>query len=492
MATGLSELIRRAKQINKQCCKDVINPLGENTSKTQFLTMRIHVGILPDDIQREVIKDDHRYKVCVWGRQRGKTITALLWLAERAQAHPNTVHWYVAPTYKQAKHIAWDKARALIPRDLLAKKPNEQSLHFTFKNGSKLYLIGADNPDTLRGPSLTSVVLDEYGTMKSTAWTQAIEPMLAATRGHVLFIGTPNAFKGPHLEKLWREVQAGEIPDAAWWHQKTSQGAHITAQVIEEARRGRRAWEFEQEYEAEFKDVSGRIWYEFVDKFIDDTEHPGHKLHVDGNKPFADCPSGWDVYCGIDFGHTHPLAAIWIAQGPSGQIQVLAEYVAPRKRFAEHAHEIKRISKLYGGVHNIVFVGDPSAPQMGLEFRNEGIDVKPAINAVYAGIERVGRLMNHGYLTISACCTSLIRGIVHYMWDPNSKRPRPLKIEDDECDAFRYAVMATTPPEAFSASPGEKDILVDSWEEDPIFTEQLMEDNWDETGNGMRGTYEWG
>lgn len=475
---NFSQVLKQAKELQKACYSEVHAPvrMRRKTRTVSANVMRIHLGIQPDTVQQEVIDDEHKTKVCVWGRQRGKTVTALLWLLKRCIDFPGTIHWYVAPTYKQAKHIAWDKALSLFPRELFSRKPNETTLLFTFANGSKLYLMGAEDPNSLRGPSLKSVVLDEYGTMKRTAWSQGIQPTLAATGGHAFFIGTPNALKGPHLEQIWRDIQSGKIRDGYWKHQKTKDGAHITDEVLEDARRQLREWEFQQEYEAEFKEIAGRVWPEFVDRFIDEVP-PGHKVHAEGLSQIP-APNGWDVICGIDHGYTHPLAAIWIAVGPSGQIQVVAEYSAPGRRYSEHATEIKQISELYGGISNVIFVGDPSAPQLAEEFLEEGIIVTTANNSVDRGTERVGRLMLHGYITVGACCTNLIKGIMHYIYDPKASRPRILKEGDDECDAFRYAVMEACPPQAFSRTLAEEDARIDSWEEDEIFTEQLLETNW--------------
>jgi len=442
--------------------------------------LRVRFGIQPDTLQQTVIEDRHPRKICVWGRQRGKTVTALLWIFRRAVLHPGTIHWYVAPTYKQAKRIAWDKAKAILPRGMMSRRPNESSLCLYLQNGSKIFLIGAADSDSLRGPSLTSVVLDEYGTMRMEAWTQAIQPMLVATRGHALFIGTPNALKGPHLEALWHRARSGQDPRWAWWHSPSREAVYIALEEIEAARQQLRPWEFEQEYEAQFKDISGRVWPEFKDRFADDPDEPGHLLRVPAGADQLPCPKGWDVVCGVDFGFTAPLAAVWIAVGPSQQAQVLAEYSAPRRRTSEHAVHLRAISDLYGGVDMVRFVGDPADPHWAAEFDAEGIHIEPAVNAVNAGIERVGRLLAHGYMHVGACCTGLIGDMLHYIMDPTAKVPRPRKLNDHTCDALRYACMATEPPGSFSRRAGEPEAQIDYVGDDGRFDD--LEDNWDATG----------
>ncbi len=71
------------------------------------------------------------------------------------------VYWHVMPTLKQAKQVAWDMLKdfASVVDDA---KPNNSELEITYGNGNKVRLVGADDPDSLRGPALSGVSLDEY------------------------------------------------------------------------------------------------------------------------------------------------------------------------------------------------------------------------------------------------------------------------------------------------------------------------------------------
>jgi phage terminase large subunit len=59
--------------------------------------------------------------------------------------------------------------------------------------GARIRIYGADNPDRLRGIYLDGVVLDEFGDMDPTIWTQVIRPALSDRKGWACFIGTPRA-----------------------------------------------------------------------------------------------------------------------------------------------------------------------------------------------------------------------------------------------------------------------------------------------------------
>ena len=115
------------------------------------------------------------------------------------------VYWHIFPTYSEAKDAVWRDPHMMfsfIPKEMIQKR-NDSELVLTFVNGSVLQLMGADNPDTLRGAGPVGVVLDEFATMKFEAW-QVIEPILRANDGWAWFIGTP---KGKN--HLWDFYQRG-------------------------------------------------------------------------------------------------------------------------------------------------------------------------------------------------------------------------------------------------------------------------------------------
>src|SRR5258708_34286370 len=138
----------------------------------------IEVVIRPP--QASVLRSDRRFRVLVAGRRFGKTQIALLELF-RAVCARNRMAWYVAPTYKQAKRIAWKRLKELT-RPYRARV-NETDLRRDFAWGSTIALRGADNYDSLRGEGLDLVVLDEFASMQREAWTEVLRPSLADRRG---------------------------------------------------------------------------------------------------------------------------------------------------------------------------------------------------------------------------------------------------------------------------------------------------------------------
>jgi hypothetical protein len=108
-----------------------------------------------------------RFRVLVAGRRFGKTHLALIELCQAAWGKGRQA-WYVAPTYKQAKRIAWNRLKQ-ITKPYWAGKPNETDLRIELIAGGTIALRGADNYDSLRGEGLDFIVLDEYAAMAREA-----------------------------------------------------------------------------------------------------------------------------------------------------------------------------------------------------------------------------------------------------------------------------------------------------------------------------------
>ena len=73
---------------------------------------------------------------------------------------------YIAPTFKQAKSIAWDYMKQFTAK-IPYTKFNETELRVDLPNGSRITLLGSENSDGLRGIYLDGCVIDEYANVNS-------------------------------------------------------------------------------------------------------------------------------------------------------------------------------------------------------------------------------------------------------------------------------------------------------------------------------------
>jgi len=141
------------------------------------------------------------------------------------------VYWHVMPTYHQGKLTgAWDTLKE-ISRVVPGARPNESELLVTLPNGNKVQIIGGDKPDSLRGPALSGLSLDEYSQIPSNAFSEVLSKSLADHVGYAVFSGT---IKG--TDQLYATYEAARGSDdwfSLWQNVNTSiateEGATIDA-----------------------------------------------------------------------------------------------------------------------------------------------------------------------------------------------------------------------------------------------------------------------
>lgn len=120
------------------------------------------------------------------------------------------VYWHVMPSYKQAELVGWRMLQE-IAGPVLGRKFNTSKLRVTFPRGHSIQLIGADDPDSLRGPGLSGLSLDEYSQIPRNAFGEVLSKALADHVGYCIFMGT---IKG--TDQLYQTYQAAKN-DPEWF-----------------------------------------------------------------------------------------------------------------------------------------------------------------------------------------------------------------------------------------------------------------------------------
>ena len=218
------------------------------------------------DPQREVWDSDSRFKLLCSGRRFGKTYLCIARLITWAASKPNSLNWYVTANYRMAKQIAWRQLKNMVPPEICVKR-NETDLLIELSNGSIISLKGAENADSLRGVSLSSLVIDEAAYVKREAWEMVLRPALSDQGGPAWFITTPAGLNWFH--DLWEQAQ--EELDWSTYSYTTIEGGNVPAEEVEAARRTLDDRTFRQEYLASFETLSGRVYPDFSDENINDT-----------------------------------------------------------------------------------------------------------------------------------------------------------------------------------------------------------------------------
>lgn len=242
-----------------------------------------------------------RWFIGVAHRRAGKTvanINELVMGAGKCQL-PNPRFAYIAPQLNQAKDIAWTYLKeytAFIP----GVKINESELWVELPGGARIRIYGADNPDRLRGIYLDGAVLDEFGDMDPTIWTQVIRPALSDRKGWACFIGTPKGKNTFH--RLWIEAEGDE--DWTRLILKASETGLLDQKELADARKMMSDDEYAQEYECSFEAAVKGAYYakelieaEKAERIAGVPYDPRLEVHTAWDLGVADSTVIWFIQC---------------------------------------------------------------------------------------------------------------------------------------------------------------------------------------------------
>jgi len=239
--------------------------------------------------QRLVYDSGVRFTFLCCGRRFGKTYLATTRLINWAIERPGGLFYYVTATYRMAKQIAWVQLKQMVPPEVFASK-NESELSVTLTNGSTIFLKGAEDPDRLRGVSLSGCVIDEAAYVREDAWTMVLRPALSDQRGPAWFITTPAGLNW--YAEAWDAAE--EDPESATFSYTTIEGGQVSPEEVAAARRTLDARTFSQEYEASFVNLVGRVVPDFDENNVtDEIEDLGGQLLIAAD--FNVSPMHWII-----------------------------------------------------------------------------------------------------------------------------------------------------------------------------------------------------
>jgi len=373
--------------------------------------------------QNEIAKSTKRFRVINAGRRFGKTILAVEEMIGVAVAKPERRVAYIAPTFQQARDIAWENLKRRCQP--IATDTNESQLKITIKtkgNGlSTITLKSWDAVESLRGQSFHFIVIDEVAMMRNfwSGWQEVLRPALTDTKGHTMFISTPKGFN--HFYELYNMQDTDA--DFQSFHATTHDNPHIDPQEIESAKEQLPDDQFAQEYLADFRKVEGLVYKEF-----------DRERHV-----FTDQKQWSDMEKrgGIDFGHTNPSSILTVYRSADRHYFVTDEYYERGKVQSELNQEM--LSRRAEG-----WYPDPAEPDRIEEMRRAGLTIYEVSKNVSAGIDTVRSLLKQNRLHIHLNCPNLIWELETYRYKQkraDSNEPEePVKENDHSLDCLRYVL----------------------------------------------------
>lgn len=381
------------------------------------------------ETQKQVIQDNHRFRVLRCGRRWGKSTLCAKEIKGLAVYSPVRIA-YIAPTIQQARDIMWDMLKKELAGAIIkaVESPSREIIVKTLtKENSLIQLRGWENIETLRGQAFDLLVLDEVASMKNfkANWNEILRPTLTDRRGSVLFASTPKGFN--HFYELCNK----ELTDKDYksFHFTTYDNPYIPKDEIESAKQSLPNESFLQEYMASFQKTEGLVYKEF-----DRATHLYEKLP---DRPLKRVG-------GIDFGFKNPAAVLDIRTNGE-EFWVENEWYKVERTDRQIAEYVKASD--FDAVYP-----DPESPSAIEELKRLNINIREVVkgkDSVEAGIKRVKELLLSRKLRINERCENLIAEFEMYSYDEEkdgvNQKEKPIKANDHALDALRYVLMMHQP-----------------------------------------------
>ena len=415
--------------------------------------MDVKIPYKPRPLQKDMHKELKRWNVLVMHRRFGKTVWAVNQLIKTTLTcplpRPRTA--FVAPTFAQAKRIAWDYVKfyaGVIP----GVQFNETELRADFPNGGRIMLLSAENPDALRGIYLDECVFDEFGMQNPRVWGEVVRPALSDRQGSACFLGTPAGHN--HFFDLL-ETAKGQLAEGSsdWYYKicKASETGIVRPEELEAAQAQMTPEQYEQEYECSF---TAAIIGAYYGKLLSDADDNGRVTRVPYD-PAYPVHTAWDL--GIN-----DSTAIWFAQVfRGGAVNVIDYYESSGVGLDHYADVLNRKDYTYGdhlAPHDIEVreLGSgksrwETAYSLGLRFR-----VIPKMK-VADGINAARMLIPKCYFDRDKCGEGLeMLRQYRQEWDEKRKSFRDHPRHDytsHAADAFRYLAVGLENREVMRKPP---------------------------------------
>src|SRR5438034_8726498 len=165
-------------------------PLIDETDVVEFVK---HLGFQATVYQEKLLRDKSHFILARWSRQSGKSLAMAVAVLFNALTRKGFRAAIVAPSKRQSMKMV-DKISRLLSKiggDVLEGPPRKGRL--AFRNGSVIEAL-PNNPDTIRGETLNTVVLDEFAYIEhDKELYDAIVFALSTTNGSFYGTSTPGS-----------------------------------------------------------------------------------------------------------------------------------------------------------------------------------------------------------------------------------------------------------------------------------------------------------
>ncbi len=298
--------------------------------------MQIVIPYAPRPLQAKLHDQlsSKRWSVVVCHRRFGKTVMAVNHLLRDAimSGKPNPRYAYLAPTYRQAKNVAWDYLKQFAGA-IPGVRFNETELRCDLPNGSRISLLGAENPDSLRGIYLDGCVIDEVADTPESVFPEILRPALSDRQGYCVFVGTP---RGTNAFYDYYELAASNDDWVAAVY-KASETGILPDEELEAAKTMMSPDQYEQEFECSWvANVPGSIYGKEMQTALEN----GRIVNVPYD-PSMKVQTFWDLGVGDS-------TVIWFVQRVGQAVHIIDFYENRGEGLPHYCAVLARKGYLYG------------------------------------------------------------------------------------------------------------------------------------------------
>lgn len=226
-------------------------------------------GVHPDDWQRRFFRDamSSTAIAIVASRQTGKSTVEAVFIAHCMMRYPGFVVLACSRSLRQAALLLAKIKQVLfhyVPRDYAI---HANTLGITLRNGSQAIAVPCQGADAARGFSPDLLALDEAAFVPDDV-VVALTPSLAATRGALHMISSPNGRTGAFFEAC----EGVSREDFTTYRVRASELGRFDPEWLARQKTLLGPLPYRQEFEAEFITMEGAFFNAEVTKIVLDGE----------------------------------------------------------------------------------------------------------------------------------------------------------------------------------------------------------------------------
>lgn len=293
----------------------------------------VEVAYKPFPWQAEVHKgmENAQHTILSCGRRTGKTELASVSLLKWGLAKPDSLNWWVGPTYKNCR-TGYRRFVKNIPRDLEIRKLYGKEMLVELAGNRIFEWRSADKPDNLRGDGLDSLVIDEMAHITRPAWEEILQPALEID---AKFLGISSPRGKNFFWELWMHGQrkidgwiSYQYP--RWANPKYSKEwcENLKKTMTERAWLQEIAAQFIENQGSVFRKVRERIW----------------------GKPLVKPRKGRTYAFGLDWGKANDFTVIQIIDITSRPYRQVAKDKMTKIDYNIQTARVKQMAKLWNPI----------------------------------------------------------------------------------------------------------------------------------------------